>query len=194
MEAIFKTPQGGFMKQRTKSLLLPIALIATAASASERLRECGHHGSVTEKIEDCRRTNGRNAFRYAGGDNASFWALVEKQSTLECFNENETWIDARTGLSWLPDIGIRVSYEEALSLCGAFDSHTRLPTVEEFETAEAHGLREIFPKTRGKLYWTATPSEPAYPMDAYFYSGGGGYVYDGNRDRAHSIRCVRDIE
>lgn len=89
------------------------------------------------------------------------------------------WLDEDSGLVWLEETRGGVTQTEALAWCDSRDA--ALPTREQFELAEAHGLREVFKSIATdtehgyrRFFWSST----AYPswLDEISYAYGG---YDG---------------
>lgn len=83
----------------------------------------------------------------------------------------EGWKDNITGLIWYPKETRIFTHHEAMNL----ETETkRLPTKEEFEEAEKHGIRELLEITFG-LYWSAS-IHPIYSTNAYGLDGNRGGI------------------
>jgi hypothetical protein len=98
------------------------------------------------------------------------------------------WRDETSTLIWLPEIKTQVNHYQALEL---ENSERRLPTKEEFEDAEDHGIREIL-ELNEKVFWSSTahPNDAAY---AFVFNGNYGDIYYDDRDYSYyyySALCV----
>lgn len=95
--------------------------------------------------------------------------------------KGERWKDLETGLTWGPIHGDPINHYEATEKFGA-----ALPTKEEFETAENHGIREVL-DMKNKWFWSSSvfPNYAAYAYYFYGSNGGIGYYYrSGGNDAA----------
>lgn len=97
-----------------------------------------------------------------------------------------SWKDESSGLTWFPENPGRYNHKETMDL---ENDKQRLPTKEEFEEAEKHGIREVL-NMFNKWYWSASV-HPSYSYYAYDFSGGDGDIgYDSRDDSYVSVRCV----
>lgn len=176
-----------------KALILSTLVLAISAQAEEAQRApvaCGERGSWEQRVADCKTRNGALASKEVaveGGARVA-WNLAFRGESSDVATVNEIWIDSENGLVWGPRLDGSFEYSEALRACRA---GWRLPTSNEFRSSEDHGMRQVLKNLSGKIYWTATPSD--YPTAAFYYDGSDGFTEDGNRDVAHSVRCVRDV-
>jgi len=93
-------------------------------------------------------------------------------------------LDKRTGIKWYKAIDTRrYTYEEAMEKYG-----NSLPSKEEFEEAEKHGIRVVLEDFEGD-YWSASLVSSNRNYAWYFYSDFGD-VFDNNRGLANGVRCV----
>lgn len=69
----------------------------------------------------------------------------------------------------------------------------RLPEMKEFQTAESHGIRELFLEMGKKWYWSNTPV-PWAPEMRYEYNGYEGkatyYAFRTDRYKFDTAKCV----
>lgn len=103
----------------------------------------------------------------------------------------EGWLDTISGLLWLPIEFEKYTYETAMKLFNT--PNKRLPTKEEWEVAELHGIREVFNDIEYNYFWSSS----SYPYGggfAWVFVGGDGYVGFGFRrgDDYYCVCCVRD--
>lgn len=94
------------------------------------------------------------------------------------------WLDKISGLVWHP------VENEKYNHCDAIKKFAdKLPTKEEWEEAEKHGIREI---SCMKNLWFWSSSMPLNGSDvAYVFHGYSGSIYYGYRDYYDgSVRCV----
>lgn len=94
------------------------------------------------------------------------------------------WKDKRTGLIWTDEEKGTYTHYEAVEKFGS-----SLPTKQDFETAEKHGIRAII-DMKGKWFWSASvhPDYDNFAYDFNGHSGGTAYYYRANYDG--SVRCV----
>lgn len=101
----------------------------------------------------------------------------------------EGWIDNTTGLLWHFGSKNKLNWEEAKAW--AEEQRGRLPTREEFKTAEKNGVRKLDNVDRCYWYWSSTPYGYYH---AYLFYGNNGSADDVvNRDYRYSsvfARCV----
>lgn len=103
-------------------------------------------------------------------------------------SSSKTWTDS-TRLIWYPALEGVYTYNEALAK--AKELGLRLPTKEEFERAEAEGIRSKFDDFKGKAFWSSSP-HPDYSSSAYVFSGDDGRILSDLRDYYSAVRCVKD--
>jgi hypothetical protein len=107
------------------------------------------------------------------------WTLENKDGGL-------FWRDETSKLIWFPEETGKYNHHDAMKL---ENEKKRLPTKEEFEEAEKHGIREIL-DMNGKWFWSASV-HPAYSGNAYDFYGVNGGIYNFNRYNYYgSVRCV----
>lgn len=65
------------------------------------------------------------------------------------------WIDLKTDMNWFFVESMTYSFNEAIQ----YFNHPlkRLPSKEDYETAELHGIREIFNDFEHNVFWTSSP-------------------------------------
>lgn len=108
---------------------------------------------------------------------------------IERKDKKEYWLDETSNLIWHPKEDGNFNYDEAMKLK---TEQKRLPTKEEFEDAEKHGIREVLKDMDGFWFWSST-AHPEYSRYAYVFSGyygGVGFAYRGVRVAYGSARCV----
>ncbi len=66
-------------------------------------------------------------------------------------NGKESWRDLTSGLVWHDREDTEMTHYEAMNKFPQ-TADKRLPTIEEFEEAEKHGVREILPLIPGNLF------------------------------------------
>ena len=94
------------------------------------------------------------------------------------------WLDTTSKLVWrYEDEPGEYTFDDAVSRFGE-----SLPTKEEYEEAEKHGIREVL-NLSGWRYWSASVYSLTRSFAWYFYSN-YGYVYNLNRNTPNSVRCV----
>lgn len=99
--------------------------------------------------------------------------------------ENGAWKDLATGITWHDVEPEKYTHYQAVEKFG-----DRLPTIEEFETAEKHEFREILPNIKNRWFWSSSldSSNPEY---ARIFSGDYGCSDYGVRDCSYySVRLV----
>ena len=104
--------------------------------------------------------------------------------------EGETWEDMTSKLIWLPATDERATWDRAMAKQNGMQS---LPTKEEYEEAEKHGIREVL--EMGGRWWWSSSEVRSYPHFACLFDGDDGYVTDEySRRNSHfdvSFRMVR---
>lgn len=73
----------------------------------------------------------------------------------------QAWLDEQTGLIWSDRSLDRLTHSNAVDFCantdetlflkGFLDAEFRLPSIEEFKTAETHGFKTVLPARQAKL-------------------------------------------
>ena len=97
------------------------------------------------------------------------------------------WLDIQTGLIWLEEEKKPYTYDEAMSLFCSKDK--RLPSKEEYEKAEKHGIRSVI-KFDGH-HWTSSVHPYVSNLACGFYGNNGFIGYFVGRYLNGSVRCVR---
>jgi|GEM_PF-3106283 len=164
---------------------LLLSLAVHAEVSEQRAVLCGAKGSLEARIADCKRKNGSGAskeIKVDGGEHV--WKLVARVAVDANQGYGEFWLETASGLVWSPRVSGTFTHDQALVACGEW----QLPTADDYRDAESRGLRDVLKGLAGKLYWSSTRSD--YETAAYYFSGSGGYVEDGNRDVKRSVRCV----
>jgi hypothetical protein len=90
-----------------------------------------------------------------------FWKKIAK----------DMWLDESSRLVWMPEKNKKLNHNDAQKLQ---NKTKRLPTKEEFEKAEKHGIREIL-NMRNKYYWSGSVYS-YHSCYAYNFSGSDGTV------------------
>ena len=94
-------------------------------------------------------------------------------------------IDTYTGLKWkIKAEEGTYTFDEAISKFGI-----SLPTKEEYELAEKHGLREVLVINNG-YFWSASVNANSRDAAWTFY-GANGYLGYNPRNTLNSVRCVK---
>lgn len=97
------------------------------------------------------------------------------------------WKDAISGKIWYDDKKRNVDQEDAKNFCAKRGQI--LPSKNDFEVAESHGISEVFKDMRveDRLFWSSsliTFDSKSYNDRVYCYSGYGGYL----------IACLYDFD
>lgn len=96
------------------------------------------------------------------------------------WTETETaWIDTESGLAWEKEFKTHLNHSEAESW--AKEQGKRLPTKEEFEVAEKHGIRFLKNIEWKRYCFWSSSLYPGYSDDAYAFNGGDGSADDYRR-------------
>jgi hypothetical protein len=96
---------------------------------------------------------------------------------------NSEWKDETSGLIWKDEEVDTYNYNEAIAKFG-----NSLPTKEEYEQAELHGIREVLSFNKD-YYWSAS----VYSLNranAWIFNGANGNVSTNNRNLNYSVRCI----
>lgn len=94
------------------------------------------------------------------------------------------WKDVTTGAVWYPRERLKYTHYQAVEKFG-----TTLPTMEEFEEAEKHGIREIMSDFEGYYFWSSSLN-PKDSGDARQFDGNDGDDFYDYRYNVDSVRCV----
>ena len=192
------------MKTTLGTLLFALTLGASVASiaatlevvrpendnSKDTLVSCGLKGDVKERRRDCAQKNGDLSERIFQG--AYSWSLISKtEESLESNgDEGEVWLEGPSQLVWLRTQQKAGTFTEAQKACASIKAY--VPTVDQFQTANEHGLTTVVPGFKSKLFWTSTTG--GYKTSAYFFNGTEGYVDDGSTNVNHRIRCGVDLK
>ncbi len=96
----------------------------------------------------------------------------------------EGWEDLTSGLVWkYEDEEGTYTYDDAMSRFGE-----SLPSKEEWEVAEKHGVREVL-SFRESYYWSSSLLSSNH-YSAWVFSSDFGVVYYFLRNGAGPVRCV----
>ena len=164
-------------------VLYPILLLISFPVFS---RPCGLSGSIEERIKDCNQTKGT-------------FSLVTMTD-----NGIETYKDMKTGLIWgsriLTDFNHYGSQKACSDDVSGYQSLNslkwRLPTIREFETAAANGMKAALQNTQHS-YWSSTGvstkrsrKRRAPPAQVFLWDGFLEKTDTGDLKDAASVRCV----
>ncbi|MBI2606773.1 MAG: DUF1566 domain-containing protein [Deltaproteobacteria bacterium] len=125
--------------------------------------------------------------------NGSVWELVTRTES-----GHEVWKDRQSGLTFSDTLGKKYSLNDAQKACVSSVSRDArgkllnlkwsLPTKEDYEAAEAHGIREVLPNMKDRWFWSLYPF---YTGGAYIFNGYSGVIgYDSYLNFPYSVRCV----
>jgi len=96
----------------------------------------------------------------------------------------ESWKDESSGLIWSSKEEGNYSHDEAVK-----KFKDRLPSKQEFEIGEEHGIREVLDLSN-RWFWSSSGS-PYYPAYAYvFFSDNGSFDSFDRSDGYGSVVCV----
>jgi len=94
------------------------------------------------------------------------------------------WKDIMSGLVWAyEDEPNKYKYDDAIAKFGK-----SLPTKEEWELAEKHGVREVL-SLHGNMYWSASVYS-SNRSGAWYFNSDYGFVSNGFRDTTNSVRLI----
>lgn len=79
------------------------------------------------------------------------------------------WSDDTTGLIWGAVVKESINWDDAMAKYG-----DKLPTKEEFETAEKHGIRGVIKAMNDFWFWSSSPRDAE---SAFYFSGDFGFIY-----------------
>lgn len=96
----------------------------------------------------------------------------------------QSWRDNTTGITWHDLINNDFTFYRANLY---YDRE--LPTVNDWTTAETHGIREVVPNMKGYLYWPQDHIEGLNHQSLFFNGNTGQMVYNPS-----TLGAVRTIE
>lgn len=147
---------------------------------------CGLEGSIDQRIQDCGLTKGN-------------FSLVSRNE-----KGHEIYKDLKTGLLWGDRIPVDFNHYGSSKACSSdiFESgllaeaRWRLPTINEFEVAASHGMKEVLPRMY-HAFWSSTSMKikskrlrKKIPARAYLWDGLEERTDTGDLKDAASVRCV----
>ncbi len=112
----------------------------------------------------------------------------------------EVWRDGVTGLLWGEDSNLPCTQPEAIDRCAnavvaagstlGLSGEPRLPTKQDFEVAEQHGIGVVIPHFSAVAFWSSTP----FGADEAWYDSEGELRHMSKRavDEYFRYRCVID--
>jgi len=107
-------------------------------------------------------------------------------------DKSEIWKDEKSGLIWGDKLPKSISQHKAGTACkklAKIDGKSwRLPTKEEFEEAEVHGIRSALPNMSYE-FWSSS-LDASYSRYAWSLNGRSGTVNRWDRNGLSSVRCV----
>jgi hypothetical protein len=161
-------------------LLLGVAAPPATAAAPERCAGAGQR-------------NAAPGFRCAT-KRGNFFRLVHRSP-----KGKEFWLDETSGLVWGDVLSERIRRRAAAGLCAKKTEEnsygathlSRLPTLQDFADAEAHGFREVLPAMKDHFFWIDSRVPGAANI---------GHMFNGNLGKPEivvyrsinfeTIRCV----
>lgn len=158
-------------------------LISLSAAANT---PCGKEGTLDDRIKNCNVTK----------DN--FVLVTRDEKGIEVYK------DLKTGLIWSDRLQVDFNHygsqkacaDEALELQLLKDLKWRLPTVNEFEVAASHGMKDVLSRMN-YWFWTSTPVRKAKgrrrraaPAQSFLWDGMEQKSDVGDLKDAASVRCV----
>ena len=160
--------------------LLPLFFMTSAFA-----KPCGLQGTIEERMKDCGQTKG----------NFAVVTITEKN--------HEIYKDTKTGLIWGSRIPTDFNHYGSQKACadevneGFSSLKWRLPTIREFETAAANGMKESLP-SMNHWFWSSTPVHTkrksrrrrAVPSQVYLWDGSEQKTDVGDLKDGASVRCV----
>jgi hypothetical protein len=141
---------------------------------------CGLSGSVEERIKDCsvQETSSKGNF-----------VLVSRSKNFVEINK-----DTKSGLLWSDHLSSKMTYSNALKACkdlkemeGVAGSW-RLPSIDEYNTAESNGIRSSLPNMN-HWFWSSSVHDSDTGVALVFF-GVNGNVYNIGGGDYNSVRCV----
>lgn len=148
-------------------------------------KPCGLQGTIEERIKDCATTKG------------NFLLVSITEKGLEIYK------DAKSGLIWGNRIssdfnhyGSQKACDEDVSGYEIKNLKWRLPTIQEFEAAASHGMKDALPNTK-HAYWSSTPVKTKKyrrrrgpPAQVFIWDGYDERTDTGDLKDGASVRCV----
>jgi len=94
-------------------------------------------------------------------------------------------LDKRTNIKWYKAIDTKqYTYKEVMEKYG-----NSLPTKEEYEEAEKHGIRFVLEDFEDKWYWSSSVSSNNR-VNSWNFFGTNGNVFNVSRNNNYWARCV----
>lgn len=150
-------------------------------------RPCGLQGTIEDRIKECAQTKG----------NFALVAITEKGQ--------EIYKDLKSGFIWGSRIPTDFNHygsqkactEEIAGLEIMGPRKWRLPTIREFESAAANGMKTALPNMN-HWFWSSTPVQTrkkyrrrrAVPSQVYLWDGSEEKTDVGDLKDGASVRCV----
>ncbi len=167
-----------------KAAIVMFLFITSSAWSSP----CGKEGTIEERIKNCNSTKGE------------FVLVARSEQGVEIYK------DLKTGLLWGDRITTDFNHYGSPKACtndlpeAALlpEVNWRLPTINEFEAAASHGMKDSLPHMF-HAFWTSTPLKSrsksrrrrmAQPAQAYIWDGMEQRSDLGDLKDAASVRCV----
>ncbi len=168
-----------------KTMICVSAMTLTIGQAYSQVETCGTEGDIQSRIEDCAQISGG-------------FALVSKTSA-----NKKVHMELKTGLLWSETISGTMNHEQAVKAChseiaevaGLSDLVWKLPTIEQYESADKNGFKEEIPGASSGWFWSATQN-PKKSYTAKMYLGSDGSVFEADRhyDGFGSVKCVAETK
>jgi hypothetical protein len=149
-------------------------------------RPCGQEGSISERIKDCNISKG------------NFSLVTETEKGIVIYQ------DQKSGLIWGNRIPSDFNHYGSQKACdlqfSGYEVLTtlkwRLPTIKEFETAAANGIKSTLPNM-DRAYWTSTPVKTkrsrrrrAEPLRVFLWDSSEEKTDTGDLKDGAAVRCV----
>lgn len=212
-----KTPS-----QKSKSLLLGASIALTLSIPAFGQKQGLAPPGVNDDcmgISDCARVNSNSLQRAPKiicdknprDPGCVTWSLVAQKSTNG--RKYQVWYDSKSDLMWGDNLDSTYSYHEAITVDSAYNvieekacesgegqranagiksKKFGLATIEEYERAEKHGIREVL-TMRGSGGYEYDMSASVYCNGTCFvamFNGSNGNTYHGYLYHGGSVRCV----
>lgn len=161
--------------------LIPTLLIFLSVPVNAESQSCKpDHSPAVQPGYTCRTST--------GGE----WRLVKRDS-----DGTESWRDLKTRILWGDRMEKRVRRLDAGKLCAKSaiaggKKSSLLPTLEDYRTAEANGIRQALPHFAGHFYWIDSKIPGAANV---------GHVFNGNLGKEEliiyrsinfeNVRCIQ---
>lgn len=161
--------------------LIPFFFISTAFA-----KPCGLQGTVEDRIKDCNQSKGNFVLVSATDKGVEFYQ------------------DTKTKLIWGSRIPTDFNHYGSQKACDDEVSgyevlgslKWRLPSIREYETAAANGMKEALPNMN-HWFWSSTPVKTrrkyrrrAVPASVYLWDGSEQKTDVGDLKDGASVRCV----